>query len=195
MVFGCMSLSGSSSCIQHVINYSKLGQSMPLKTSAEQEAQRTNLSVAKMIATVNGSEWLGRHASIQKIPSPEALRQQLSFDAQENKENIRDFAGQCHAKNADYGMLKEWPVNYMRGEGSLDGQWLTLSGLCYNDDAMSRIFHSGRPGSKVLDIVEWIKSRALQCRSGADPLEVMPDNSNSFSAFRWMVVFHSVKAV
>jgi len=186
------------------MNCSRLGLSVlgsMSSMSPEEESSRTNLSAAKIIATVKGSEWLGRHVSIQQIGTPEALRQQLSFDAQEN---IIDFADQSacanvteyrHVKNTDYDMLKEWPVNYVRGEGSLDGQWLVLSGLCYNDDAMFRIFHSSRPGSKVLDIVKWIKSRARQGGFVGDSLAMMPDSKISFSAFRWMVVFRRVEAV
>lgn len=159
------------------------------------------MCAAEIVAALKGGDWLGRHVSIQKIMTPEALRQQLSFDAQEN---IGDFAGQAvcanateqpHGKNTNYDMLNEWPVNYMRGEGSLDGEWLVLSGVCCNDDAMSRIFHSSRPGSKVLDIVAWIKSRPMQFGLVASPLGLIPDSNISFSAFRWMVQFRRVEDV
>jgi len=160
----------------------------------------TNLSRAEIIATVNGSVWLGRHLSIQRIATPEALQQRLSIDAQENSADLADQAvyanatGRQDGQNTNKNIVNAWPVNYVRGECSLDGKVLALHGVCYNDDAMSRIFHSSRPATQVSDIVKWIKSKAMQCGFVADDLEMMPDSKVPFSAFYWMVVFCYVEA-
>jgi len=158
----------------------------------------TNLSVPEIIAAISASVWLGSHLSIHRLATPEALRQHLSMDAQENSKDIASPAayatGQQDGKNTNYDIMNVWPVNYVRGQCSLDGQELALSGICYNDETMSRIFHFSRPASKVLDIVEWIKSKAMQCGFVADHLETMPDSKIPFSAFHWMVVLRRGEA-
>jgi len=118
----------------------------------------TKLSIAEVIATANGSAWLGRHQSIRKIVTPEALRQHLSADAQDNSTELAgqgmyaNAADQQDGKNTNYDIVNAWQVNYVRGECALDGKLLALSGICYNDEAMFGNFHSSRPASKVLDI-------------------------------------------
>lgn len=106
----------------------------------------------------NGRAWLGRLGRIQKVVTPEALRQHLSI---ESKGKSIDLAGQdvyAHAteqqcgQNTNYDIVNAWQVNYVRGTCTLTGQLMALNDLCYNDNAMIGSFHSSRPASKLLDI-------------------------------------------
>jgi ubiquinone/menaquinone biosynthesis C-methylase UbiE len=134
-----------------------------------------NPSIARIIATANGSAWLHRRESIQKILTPEALRQCLSIETYGNGTDLsgqgvyayateqREAAAPTMTSNnnsttvsegnsTNYDIVNAWQVNYARGECGLDGGLLSMSGRCYDDDAMFGSFYASRPASKVLDV-------------------------------------------
>jgi len=155
---GRVSSSNTDGSIQQISKRSKLDLFVSPSAATEVQSPMTDLSIANTIAAANGSVWLGRHLSIRKIVTPEALRQHLSIDAQENSTALAgqgvyaNATEQQDGKNTNYDIVNAWQVNYVRGECALDGQLLALSGLCYNDEAMFGSFHSSRPASKVLDL-------------------------------------------
>jgi SAM-dependent methyltransferase len=147
--------------------------------SPHDQTSKTIESIGGIIATVNGSAWMQRRESIQKLLTPNVLRQCMCVASQESS---TDLSGQGVYANAmeqkegmytNYDIVNAWQVNYVRGQCALDGRLLVQSIQCYNDDEMFGSFHASRPGSMVLDVgCNTGKNMNRACQHGGPGTEV-----------------------